>query len=128
MLLRWLPVAAVAVAGVAAAAVALSRRPVVDDEAAPPSSPPPSPEPPAGRPDPPRFRAILLAIAAGVLGVWALAIHTNASREPVCAEAGRRVPELKVDAYRYSTSDDIGGENTLRSTVYANLDTCLSRR
>ncbi|BEL06945.1 hypothetical protein Q0Z83_051360 [Actinoplanes sichuanensis] len=127
---RLLPAAAVtavAVIGVLAAAVALRRKPVVAEEPDRPSPPPapPAPGPPAERSDPPWFRAVLLAIAAGVVGVWALAVHTNESYGSVCGAASyrpdHREAELKVDAYR--TVDDYSSD--VASNVYGGLDIVL---
>ncbi|WP_433795986.1 hypothetical protein [Actinoplanes sp. CA-252034] len=114
---RRLSLAAVTVVGlggIAAAAVACHRR-----SAAPPEPEPlPEPVPPVERPDPPRFHAILLAIAAAVVGVWSIAVIHNEKAVSECPSAYESLnrPESRgvwPDDYRYSSG------NTITSTIYA---------
>ncbi|GIE75059.1 hypothetical protein Aph02nite_10090 [Actinoplanes philippinensis] len=122
---RWAPLAATAAvgaAGLAAVAVARRREPAVTEAPLPPSPPPPRPE--AGTPSPFRFRAILVAMALGVLAVWTFAIHTNAMAEVACVEARERA-DFRDDDWRTDYRDGSGLGLTFSYDVLA---ACVYRR
>jgi hypothetical protein len=103
---RWVPFAAAAAAGLAAATVAWRCRPAVAEEPEPLPPPEPEPEPPVEMTGRSRFRAILTAMAIGVLAVWIFAIHTNNLAESACAEARRSADPW--DSARYGGLADSG--------------------